>query len=361
MAPARVKRTGPGASHPGFIPTLLLCLTLCTLTGSATAAEESPLLMAAARGDLTRMPVFFASLPAQTTPLLQQLRSDFDARFVRRSEALSPQTGEPTVDAVVVAFRRYWIDALTDPGRTPAAERRLEDDLAALLQSAAGAAPADRTPANTVFDSAADTLRRRGYGVSVTTQAPIHDLVVWKDERRTHYRVDLTDGAETVEVVFIDGLVSAGWRNFASLGLTATTGWTRGGALYCVGWAYDTQSQNFRVSYLKHEARHFADFRRFPGLDEATMEYRAKLTELVYSGLSAGTLLRRFFAERSADGDSAHARANDRVARAVYMELHGRPMPQRLDPETLAHADRIDAAARRLLERNTQALLKQRG
>ena len=52
--------------------------------------------------------------------------------------------------------------------------------------------------------------------------------------------------------------------------------------LYCVEWAYAPDTENFEVSYLKHEAQHLADFQRFPGLPSAELEYRAKLTELAF-------------------------------------------------------------------------------
>ena len=45
----------------------------------------------------------------------------------------------------------------------------------------------------------------------------------------------------------------------------------------------DRTSETFLVSYLKHEARHFADTLDFPNLSGADLEYRAKLTELAFA------------------------------------------------------------------------------
>lgn len=322
------------------------------LADSRSAFDEALFLRAANEADLRQMPAYFANVADEPGLLLDELRVGFDARFVRRTEPFSPATGHALVDAVVEAFRQYWSRALLDPMESADAGAELEKRLTGLVTDNAAVAPTSPGP----FARAAAAIETAGYGVSISDTPPLHDLVLWSEEETAYYRVDLTDGTETVKVIFIDGLISQGWRHFATLGLNATSGWTGGDALYCVRWGYDTASERFRVSYLKHEARHFADFRRYPGLDEASMEYRAKLTELAYAGSSAADLLRRFATERNAQGSGAHGRANDRVVRDMYRQIFDRPMPEHLDAWSLLGADRINPAARYLLERNTAEL-----
>ncbi|MEJ8568199.1 hypothetical protein [Elongatibacter sediminis] len=317
---------------------------------------ETRFLLAAAQADLSSMAVPFAAVTQADSPLVRELSTGFEARFINRSEPLSPATGQAFIDGLVAIFRRYWTEALVNPGDAPRAAARLDSALTALLASHdAGQGAAPRDPAD-AYARVRATVRNAGYGISLSSGAPLHDLVVWKDETRKHYRVDLTDSTETVEVVFVDGLVSQGWRHFASMGLNATSGWTSGDVLYCVRWSYDPATEPFRVSYLKHEARHFADFRRYPELDDTTMEYRAKLTELAYANRTASRLLQRFTSERSAAGASAHARANDRVAQDMYREVFGQSLPEHLDAWSVVGPERINPAARRLLQRSTALL-----
>lgn len=347
-ATASARRAAP--LRWGFLPLLAAAGSLAA--AAPLGGGEAAFLRAAGQADLSTMPAFFAAAEVGDDPVMRELRTAFEQRFTLRTEPLSPETGDLLIDGLVQTFRRYWTEALVAPGIETEAARLLEQSLAAVLDANGVPPQAGSDP----LERAARAAEAAGYGISISKTPPLNDLVVWTGEERAYYRVDLTDGAETVEVVFVDGLVSQGWRHFASLGLHSTTGWTSGGALYCVRWAYDPHSEHFRVSYLKHEARHVADFRKFPGLGEADMEYRAKLTELAFAGPSARDILRRFAVEGNRDGASAHALANERVAQDLYRELLGRPLPEVLDPWTLPGPDRINAAARRLLERNTRAL-----
>ena len=53
---------------------------------------------------------------------------------------------------------------------------------------------------------------------------------------------------------------------------------------------------------------------------------------------------------------SPHAEANDRVMRDLYKNIHGRPLPDRGDPWSQTPAERVNRAARRLLQQNTNLL-----
>ncbi len=85
-------------------------------------------------------------------------------------------------------------------------------------------------------------------------------------------------------------------------------------ALYCVAQAYKYRfsSEAFRVSYLNHEAQHFSDYQRFPGLSPVNLEYRAKLAELI-AAKSAKRLFRKFTAEAKKDLKFPHSHASWRL------------------------------------------------
>ena len=87
----------------------------------------------------------------------------------------------------------------------------------------------------------------------------------------------------------MEDFATLGWMEYATLGAHHPGGWTEEEGIYCVKKAYDVNSENFKISYLTHEARHFADKKLWPDLKSADLEYRAKLTEL---NLAQDTLLR---------------------------------------------------------------------
>ena len=62
--------------------------------------------------------------------------------------------------------------------------------------------------------------------------------------------------------------------------MTSTGGWAKEDGLYCLCRHYDLDSERYKLSFLKHEARHFADYELYPELQPSDMEYRSKLTEL---------------------------------------------------------------------------------
>lgn len=75
------------------------------------------------------------------------------------------------------------------------------------------------------------------------------------------------------------------------------------------------ESENFKISYLKHEGQHFADYRLFPQLSSADPEYRAKLVEFCYAEESAHKLIVFFLRNSSRDRNNSHAFANNCVLR----------------------------------------------
>ena len=104
--------------------------------------------------------------------------------------------------------------------------------------------------------------------------------------------------------------------------MARTGGWAKPDALYAVRASYDLASEEFYVSYLAHEGQHFADYARYPMLEQPELEYRAKLTEIALSTTTTATLLANFASLGGDSRDSPHAFA----ARRVTIALQGVPM-----------------------------------
>jgi hypothetical protein len=209
-----------------------------------------------------------------------------------------------------------------------------------------------------VFERTGDEIRAHGFHQINGKTLPYFDLMLWKTEETRDFDIELTDSQQPVTVIFMHDFVSMGWSHFASFGAAATSGWAAEDSLYCVAWAYDVQSENFRISYLKHETRHFADYAKYPELEGIDLEYRAKLTELAFASTSLHRLLRDFTANGADNPKAPHAYANYRVVRDVYQAIFQRPLPEHLDPWVIVGPDKVNPVARELLEKHTAALEK---
>jgi hypothetical protein len=92
--------------------------------------------------------------------------------------------------------------------------------------------------------------------------------------------------------------------------MAGTGGWAKKDGLYCICRNYDLDSERFQLSFLKHEARHYADFGLYPELQPADLEYRSKLTELAYSEEGTYRLLEHFTKAANRVENSPHSLAS---------------------------------------------------
>jgi hypothetical protein len=336
-----------------------LCLGIVFGGAHADATESisNRYISQALQGDLSKAELLFTSASAGHGIELMSvagLSQRFRIRFVEQSEDLSPVSGDAFVDAVVSAYRKYWILVLTGEVSNQEGEALLE---ASLQQVLSGQGESEFSSHQTgVFELVGELFDETGLHFLDTPAPPLRDLFLWETEENTSYTVSLTDRTQKVRVTFMAGLYSVGWKQFATLGLVSTTGWVEGERLYCVEGAYDRESENFEVSYLKHESRHLADFELFPELKSTDLEYRAKLTELVFASTSLMRLLDDFTNKSALNPDSPHAYANYRVTRDVYREISGAPFPESGNPWQQVSGQSVSAAASDLLQRNTDLL-----
>jgi len=329
------------------------------LSGSAFADDPDSVadryISLALQGDLSAAESIFTSINPDTASIFDiNLASQFQARFIAQSENLSPGTSDAFTDAVVSSYREYWIGTLMGYMSSQGGEDFLR---ASLRRNIIQLGPAEHSSrASDIFEFVGEIFDEKGVHYLDTPAPPLRDLFLWNTEENRKYPVRLTDRTQKVSVTFVSDIYSRGWKQYATLGLVATTGWVEGGRLYCVESAYDRISENFEVSYLKHESRHLADFERFPGLQSADLEYRAKLTELAFAANSAEHLLNDFTKKSANNPASPHAYANYRVTREIYREMFDKPFPASGNPWQEINTQSVNKAARDLLRRNTESV-----
>ncbi|MGH7681707.1 MAG: hypothetical protein ACRENN_06930, partial [Candidatus Eiseniibacteriota bacterium] len=121
--------------------------------------------------------------------------------------------------------------------------------------------------------------------------------------------------------------------------------------------SYDTTSENFRVSYLAHEGRHFSDYKEFPRLEQPELEYRAKLTELAVSNETTLTLVKAFSEQAGRDRAVPHSFADYCVirdlSRTVFRSDEGVKNPATWNSVA---PDRLRKEALKLLQANDSRL-----
>ncbi len=61
--------------------------------------------------------------------------------------------------------------------------------------------------------------------------------------------------------------------------------------LYGIAEVYDLASEDFHVTFLTHETRHYVDYERSTNLEGPELEYRVKLAELAIADKALSELL----------------------------------------------------------------------
>lgn len=185
-----------------------------------------------------------------------------------------------------------------------------------------------------------------------------YDLLVWKNQQDTTYKFRIYGDRTSVEVVFMNNFITHGWEEYATLGRAYPGGWATKNALYCVKSAYDLKSENFRVSYLAHESRHFSDYKIFPDLSSADLEYRAKLTELSLAQKTLYKTIDFFIDNANYDSENGHSVADYCVIRDLSKALFNENFVKDKAIWKKISTKQINETAYSLLKKNTKALKK---
>lgn len=148
---------------------------------------------------------------------------------------------------------------------------------------------------------------------------------IWRTTETVAYEVELPDGVQVYTVKLLDGFITRSWIDYLSFGEIGPGGWADGdGIINCVKSAYDFDSENFKVSLLKHEAQHTRDLEMDKDMSSEDLEYRAKLVELIYS--SERDLLKQFAQEAdTSDNSNGHAVASNRIVEGFSKILGKEP------------------------------------
>jgi len=309
----------------------------------------------ALQGDLRSASALFESVaPDSLTTKERALAEKFRTRFVLRTENPEPIQASPFVQEVLLVYRDYWTKVLMKDLTEAEGESHLRKGVRAALERRGIKEPiADDAP----LDRLKQELEEEGLHVLGGVTRPYYDLMLWSFQESREYECELTDAVQRVEVVFIGDFLVMGWSHFATFGRAYTGGWATKENLYCLRDDYDVTTEKFKVSYLQHEARHFADYKLFPKLEQIDLEYRGKLTELAFADSSLQSLVQHFASSGALNVAAPHSYANYCVIRDLSLALFGEEVHDANDSRWTSTAeDKVHGAARALLEKSTQSL-----
>ena len=326
----------------GLIATLLLISPwISSLAQEPETAPPRTFVSAALQGDLS-------DVEATLEP---SFAARFEARFLEGADDVAEKADDPVVAELIKLHRIYWRKALLDPD----ARESLEDGLATQVSDVTG------MPSGTALESLPGFLEERDYHVITGRTPPLLELIVWKTNRTETTPISLSDGEHEIPVIYLEDFKSRGWSRFATFGRASPGGWSDSSGLHCVTESYDTASENFRISFLKHEGRHYVDLTHYPALAPPDLEYRAKLEELAFADETMERLLAKFSGNAALIETAPHSLANYRVVEHMAAHLLGEtPEPEGLADAATALSGRpvseLNGAALVLLEAHNAAL-----
>ena len=199
----------------------------------------------------------------------------------------------PLSQKILSAYRNYWQTLMLKRLPVKDTETKLLASLNIILNDNKTTVISS-TNLDDASERAKKAIEREGLFALTGITSPYYELMIWKTQSPKNYRVMLHERNINVHVVFLDDFVSLGWAGFATCDRYHSGGWTTEDSLFALKSAYNTKSEEFLVSYLSHEARHFSDQKKFPKLQQPELEYRAKLTEIVFSKKSTHDLIIEF-------------------------------------------------------------------
>lgn len=233
-----------------------------------------------------------------------KLEKGLHERFITQTERYVIDSDDPWIKKVIECYLAYFREVLTN-NDAQLAEKKLITRLLDCLDIRKDSSIME------VESQLESVFSQKGYTFLGGITQPYRGPYIWKKTQKRVFKVTLPTGIQEVTVYFLSDFLLLSWAHYASLGMTYSGGWCKEEGLYYVNSDnedIDTESVDFQVWFLKHEAQHLNDYKRYPNLDSVNLEYRAKLIELLYHP-NSNKVLGKYMKEQKNDVTVPHSYA----------------------------------------------------
>lgn len=315
--------------------------------------DESKLYAYCLQGDVSSALEYLRSIPNKSKKY-QELESKYDHRFFGEKPVYRFKTDDPWIRKVLLAYYQYFTSVLTGK-KVEDAETQLVQSLALLISDN------DLTDNLDVIEEKLKIIfEEKGYRFLGGVTSPFRGPYIWKTTKKTDFTVELPHQTQKVTVYFMSDFIMQSWIHFATFGEKFARGWAKAEGLYYVDEGpkkkrVKLDSNEFQVSYLKHEAQHLSDYLRFPYLHPKDLEYRAKLVELIYESKSF-RLLKKFYYEAKNDPEFSHPYSSYVLMTRLSALAFGIDEIQNLEKWKSVDCATIQDWARNLYDEHTEQL-----
>ena len=300
------------------------------------------------QGDINAAMDYLNSIQPKTKEI-EKIREMYIERFYSQEPAEHILDEDVWIKDVLAAYHDYFRKVLTTADLLHDAELDLNNRLRMLLK-VESSFTIDETE-----NELAAIFTEKGYHFLGGVTPPFRGAYIWKRCETVDFNVEIPHQYITVTVHMMSDFLLEGWMGFATFNNRTVGGWAKEDGLYCNVKRYKSlDHDDFQVSYLKHEAQHLSDYRSFPGLKSAELEYRAKLVELIYT--KDHSILKKFLNDAKNDPDFPHPYASYNIIKNLSSKILGKDYEVNMNVWLGVDYQKISSAALELFDENTSAL-----
>ena len=286
------------------------------------------------------------------------------ARFVSKDEMFENTSGNKIVNDISTIYREYWREELMKPLPDSRTDSTLYNNITDYILSNNLTRLSKDSLRKNIKDDAVlkEIIEKEGFKVDFKFRNGFQEIFIWNKESTKKYEVILPKDTVKTAVVFIESYHINGYDEFATFGNSQVGGWAikESATLYCNKGTYDLNSEEFEVSYLKHESLHFTDLNNYPNLSSTDLEYRSKVIELMYC--TEGTIYDRISefvsGANKADRKNSHPYANYMLIQNLSRLIFNSDFNSAINQWKKVSFEKINKAASSLYESSENILRK---
>ena len=296
--------------------------------------------------------------------IYQRWKKKMYARFVSKEEVFENTSGNKIVNDISNIYREYWRVELMKPFPESKTDSTLYNNITDYVLSNKLTSLSKDSLRKKIKDDSVlkEIIEKEVFKVDFKFRNGFQELFIWNKESTKKYEVILPKDTVKTTVVFIESYHINGYDEFATFGDYQVGGWAikESATLYCNKGTYDLNSEEFKVSYLKHESLHFTDLNNYPNLSPADLEYRSKVIELMYctEATMYDNIVLFMSGANKADRNNSHPYANYILIQNLSKLIFNSDFNSDVKQWKKVPVDKINKAAKSLYEMSEDILLK---